>query len=91
MLRKQSAQVYQQASSSAVNLEQLQQAFTNIYTAMDQISDYKVQALGTMQQTVNALTSEVKKAQSYLDRVRSEEANDAVENVTLTAENEIRI
>lgn len=90
MLRKQSGQVYHQASSSTVNIEQLQRAFANIYTAMDQISTYKVQALGAMQQTVNTLSGEVKKAQTYLDRVRTEQASAAVEDVALASDNEIQ-
>jgi uncharacterized protein YaaN involved in tellurite resistance len=91
LLRKQSGEVYQQASSSTVNLEQLQKAFSNIYIAMDQISDYKVQALGAMEQTVTSLSSEVQKAQTYLDRVRTEQASAAVENVTLKTDDEIHI
>ena len=35
---------------------------------MDAIDTYKVQALQTMQQTVDALSGQVKTAQSYLER-----------------------
>ncbi|MDQ3250665.1 MAG: toxic anion resistance protein, partial [Chloroflexota bacterium] len=85
MLKQQSGQVYQQATSSSVNLEQLQKAFNNIYDTMDMISDYKVQALDSMQQTVTVLSTQVEKSQKYLDRVRNETATAAIEYVNVDA------
>jgi uncharacterized protein YaaN involved in tellurite resistance len=78
MLQSQSAQIYQQAAGSTVNMEQLQLAFKNIYATMDTISNYKIAALDSMQRTVDTLATEVGKAQTYLDRVRTEEANTAI-------------
>jgi len=40
---------------------------------MDAIAEFKSKALDSMQQTVDALTGEVTKARTYLDRVRAEE------------------
>jgi hypothetical protein len=37
---------------------------------MDEIDTFKVAALDTMQKTVTALSTEITKSQSYLDRVR---------------------
>jgi uncharacterized protein YaaN involved in tellurite resistance len=71
MLKQQSAQVYEQAASSTVQLEALQTAFNNIYTSIDAIDTYKVQALGNMQRTVDALSAEIQKAQSYLERAHA--------------------
>lgn len=71
MLKQQSAQVYQQAADSTVQLESLQKAFDNIYSSIDAIDTYKVQALGNMQKTVDALTAEIQKAQSYLQRAHA--------------------
>ncbi len=80
LLKRQTAQVHEQASSSSVDMEKLQKAFNNIYETMDAIDDFKVKALGNMQQTVNVLTQEVDKAQTYLDRANrqtvSEVANE---------------
>jgi uncharacterized protein YaaN involved in tellurite resistance len=73
LLKQQTADTHRQATSAAVNLEQLQAAFNNIYETMDMISDYKVEALDTMQQTVNALSTEVQRSQTYLDRVRNQQ------------------
>jgi uncharacterized protein YaaN involved in tellurite resistance len=74
MLKQQTADIHEQASSATVNVQQLQTAFSNIYQTMDMIDNYKIEALSAMQQTVDTLSSEIDKAQSYLDRVRSEEA-----------------
>jgi uncharacterized protein YaaN involved in tellurite resistance len=71
MLKQQSGQVYQQAADSTVQLESLQKAFDNIYTSIDAIDTYKVQALGNMQKTVDALSAEIDKAQSYLQRAHA--------------------
>lgn len=83
LLRKQSAQVYQQAADSTINLDKLQLAFTNIYASMDMIADYKLKALGSMQQTVDLLSRETQKAQTYLDRVRTETVAGAVGDIDL--------
>ena len=44
---------------------------------MDEIDTFKVAALDTMQKTVTALSAEITKSQAYLDRVRSNEGQDA--------------
>jgi uncharacterized protein YaaN involved in tellurite resistance len=74
MLREQSTRVNEQAVSSTVSLEKLQAAFDNIYATMDAIDEFKVKALGTMQETVDALTTGIDSSRAYLDRVRSEQA-----------------
>ena len=56
-----------------VELEKLQAAFNNIYATMDEIDTFKVEALDSMQKTVTALSTEITKSQSYLDRVRANE------------------
>jgi uncharacterized protein YaaN involved in tellurite resistance len=78
MLRQQTAQVYAQASTSTIDIKQLQTAFDNIYATMDAVADYKVKALSSMQQTVDTLSSEVAKAQTYLDKSRAAQASETV-------------
>jgi uncharacterized protein YaaN involved in tellurite resistance len=73
MLRQQTEQVHDQAASSSVELAKLQAAFTNIYATMDSIDTFKQRALLSMQTTVDALTTEVDKAQKYLDRTQHAE------------------
>jgi uncharacterized protein YaaN involved in tellurite resistance len=84
LLKQQSGQVYEQAAASTVQLEKLQAAFTNIYSAMDAIDTYKVQALDSMQKTIDALTTEVDKAQSYLQRAHAGDAPAATAVSALT-------
>ena len=86
MLKRQTAQVHEQASSSSVDMEKLQKAFNNIYETMDAIDDFKVKALGNMQQTVNVLTQEVDKAQTYLDRANRQTVIDVANELQIDEE-----
>jgi uncharacterized protein YaaN involved in tellurite resistance len=83
ILRQQSAETYQQAAGSTINMEQLHNAFNNIYETMDMISTYKLEALDNMKQTVDVLTTELDKANSYVDRVRSAEVAQATSGIDL--------
>jgi uncharacterized protein YaaN involved in tellurite resistance len=78
MLREQGTAIHQQAAASTVDIEKLKQAFQNVYAAMDAIAQYKVKALDSMRSTVDALTQEVGKARGYLDRVRRDGPERAV-------------
>jgi uncharacterized protein YaaN involved in tellurite resistance len=84
LLRKQTVDIHEQAASATLNVQSLQKAFANIYESMDLISNYKVQALATMKQTVDTLSVEVQKSQTYLDRVRREEATRVAGDIDLT-------
>lgn len=77
MLRQQSAGINEQAASATVDLAKLQAAFDNVYATMDEIDTFKLAALDTMRKTVTALSSEIAKSQSYLDRVKSAGPDDA--------------
>ncbi|HXN77546.1 MAG TPA: toxic anion resistance protein [Candidatus Dormibacteraeota bacterium] len=77
LLKQQTRKVYDQAASSTINLQQLQTAFNNIYQTMDSIDAFKLQALDSMKQTIDGLTTEVGKAQTYLDRARTSAENEA--------------
>jgi uncharacterized protein YaaN involved in tellurite resistance len=68
MLRTQSGAIHEQAASSTIPLETLQRAFQNIYDTMDQIDQFKLQALGNMRQTVDTLGKEVEKSRGYIAR-----------------------
>jgi len=82
MLASQTADINQQAASSTIGIEKLQSAFQNIYNTMDAIDTFKVQALDSMQKTIDALHDEVDKAQTYLARSRS--ADDRTQTGDLT-------
>ena len=84
MLRDQSGRVNEQAASSTVSLEQLQAAFANIYATMDEIDTFKLKALDNMGRTVDALETELTKAQSYLERAHaSATADEASGDLTI--------
>ena len=68
MLKTQSGAIHEQAASSTIPLETLQRAFQNIYDTMDQIDQFKLQALGNMKQTVDTLGKEVEKSRGYIAR-----------------------
>src|SRR5437879_4679940 len=78
LLKEQSGAIHEQAASATVGVEKLQAAFANIYATMDMIDAYKLQALDSMQKTVDALTGEVTRAQSYLQRAHNAPATETV-------------
>ena len=82
MLKKQTGQIHEQAASSTIEVDKLRRAFENVYQTMDAIATFKSRSLDSMQQTVEALSGEVTKARTYLDRVRQQESANA-----LTADN----
>ena len=71
MLSDQTGQVHDLAADTTVGIEKLQAAFANVYAAMDTIDAYKLEALENMRKTVAALTAEVTRAKSYLERARN--------------------
>ncbi|SFR77435.1 toxic anion resistance protein [Sphingomonas jatrophae] len=68
LLRSQTGEIHRQAAASTIPIETLQRAFQNIYTTMDEIDRFKGEALSSMKQTVNLLTSEVEKSRGYIAR-----------------------
>ena len=71
LLRQQSGAINEQAASATVDVAKLQTAFDNIYATMDEIDAFKLKALDSMSQTVDALTAQIAKAQAYLDRAKA--------------------
>jgi uncharacterized protein YaaN involved in tellurite resistance len=68
LLKNQTGQIHQQAASATIPLETLQRAFQNIYDTMDTIDQFKLEALSSMKQTVDTLSSEVEKSRGYIAR-----------------------
>jgi len=68
MLRQQSAAVGEQAASSMVDLQKLQTAFDNIYATIDEIDSFKIKSLDSMSKTISALSAQLSRAQTYVDR-----------------------
>ena len=70
MLKDQTARIHQQASSSGVSVETLQNAFDNVFPTMDAIDTFRSEAAKNMESTVDALEASVQKARPYLERAR---------------------
>ncbi|GAB3674087.1 toxic anion resistance protein [Angustibacter aerolatus] len=68
MLRQQTGQIHEQASTSGVSVEALQKSFDNLFATMDAIDTFKAQAVQNMATTVQALEGQVARSQSYLQR-----------------------
>jgi uncharacterized protein YaaN involved in tellurite resistance len=75
MLKKQTGQIHEQAASATVEVDKLRRAFENVYQTMDAIATFKSRSLDSMQKTVDALSAEVAKSRTYLDRVRQQQSN----------------
>jgi uncharacterized protein YaaN involved in tellurite resistance len=88
MLRQQTAEIQNQAASATVSIEKLQSAFNNIYATIDSIDTFKLAALESMRKTIDVLSGEIARSQSYLERARTAElaqarANDLVGELSL--------
>ena len=70
MLKTQSAAIAEQSTSATISLESLETAFQNIYDTIDQLDTYKVKAVETMAQTVDALQARLAEAGKYLERTK---------------------
>ena len=86
MLKRQTAQVHEQASGSSVDLEKLQKSFNHIYETIHAIDAFKVKALGNMQQTLHVLTQEVDRAQTYLDRTNRQTVSEVANELQIDEE-----
>ena len=86
LLKRQTAQVHEQASGSSVDLEKLQKSFNHIYETMQAIDVFKVKALGNMQQTLHVLTQEVDRAQTYLDRANRQTVSEVANALQIDEE-----
>ncbi len=74
LLRQQSGQIQEQASSSTVSVETLQKAFDNVFATMDALDTYRAKAVESMAVTVAALETQVGRSKSYLERARTNES-----------------
>lgn len=88
MLRQQTLEIANQASSSTVSIEKLQSSFNNIYATIDTIDTFKLAALDNMRKTIDTLSTEVGRARQYVERARTAElaqarANGLVSELTL--------
>jgi uncharacterized protein YaaN involved in tellurite resistance len=70
MLKTNAVRIQEGATNATIDVDKLKQAFANVRTTIDSVSDYRVRALSSMSQTVDALGEEVGKAKAYLETRR---------------------
>lgn len=83
LLRQQSTAIQQQAGSATVDPQVIQNAFREVYGALDSISTYRQQALERFSETIRVLDKEVGHAQHYLDRERQTAAQEVAQQLEL--------
>lgn len=71
MLGQQGNEIQQNAAKTNIDIQNLNEAFTKIFKAMDAIDNYREQALPNMKKTVDMLENSVSEAKKYLDRNRN--------------------
>ena len=91
LLRQQSTAIQQQAGSATVDPQIIQNAFREVYGALDSISTYRQQALERFSETIRVLDKEVGHAQHYLDRERQEASREIAQGLNITREGELKL
>ena len=91
LLRQQSTAIQQQAGSATVDPQIIQNAFREVYGALDSISTYRQQALERFSETIRVLDREVGQAQHYLDRERQEASREVAQGLNVTPEGDLKI
>ena len=74
LLRSQGAAVHKNAAQSSIDPAKLQQAFDNVFQAMDEIDRFKTEAAKSMKQTVQVLEGQVGRARRQLERSHATDA-----------------
>lgn len=75
MLRSQGTTIHKRASTATIDPGKLQQAFDNVFQAMDEIDRYKAEAAQSMKQTVEVLEGQVSRARGHLERSHASDAS----------------
>ncbi|WP_309569704.1 toxic anion resistance protein [Deinococcus sp.] len=91
LLREQSTEIQRQAGSATVDPQIIQNAFREVYGALDAISSYRQQALERFKDTMQVLDKEVGQAQTYLDRERQQVSRELAQDLNVTPQGELKI
>lgn len=74
LLRSQGTAIHQNAVKATIDPAKLQQAFDNVFQAMDEVDRYKAEAARSMKQTVQVLEVQVSRARLQLERSHASDA-----------------
>lgn len=91
LLRQQSTEIQKQAGSATVDPQVIQNAFREVYGALDSISTYRQQALERFSETIRVLDKEVGHAQHYLDRERQSASREIAQGLNVTQEGDLKL
>jgi uncharacterized protein YaaN involved in tellurite resistance len=85
LLKTQGAAIQAQAGSATINVDRLKAAFDNIYSALDDVSTYRLRALDTFERSIVTLQGQVDGAQKYLDKERSRASADVQQELKVAS------
>lgn len=69
MLKEQGTEIHKQAMESNISVDTLKQSFTDVISAMDEISKYKQEALPKMKETINQFKELAQKGEEQIQRM----------------------
>ena len=68
VLRSQGTAIHKNSAQTTIDSAKLQQAFDNVFQAMDEIDRFKIEAAQSMKQTVQVLEGQIVRARHQLER-----------------------
>lgn len=75
LLRSQGSAIHRSSAQATIDPAKLQQAFDNVFQALDEIDRYKAEATQSMKQTVQSLEGQVSRARLQLERSHAADAS----------------
>ena len=72
-LREQGAEINAKSTEALVEVEKLENAFTNVFATMDAIDSYRSAATDSMAMTINTLQQQIQRAEPYMERARKQQ------------------
>lgn len=72
-LRQQGAEINAKSTESLVEVQKLENAFTNVFATMDAIDSYRSAATDSMAATITSLQTQIKRAEPYMERARKQQ------------------
>lgn len=72
-LRTQGAEINAKSTEALVEVEKLENAFTNVFATMDAIDSYRSAATDSMAATITSLQTQIKRAEPYMERARKQQ------------------
>lgn len=88
-LAQQGAEIQKQATESAINVKTLEVAFKNIFSAMDAMDKYRVDALPGMKTTIESLENTINEAKTHISSNRANRIGNFMEEIKSQEEHKL--